>query len=315
MAFQHRYLFTQGNGNRSIQTRQEIINPPTAAYRVLNLPELLEEIVLYDLSTISTTRSRSQPRHWNNGWIRLNNLRRVSKRWSLVINCSPKLGKIIFRYPAICSYVKIEKLRLCEPFLCSLGKKMRHMSEIKNYRGASTLTQFEEFRDKIAPLAGYTASGVFVSRPAVEAVYIRFSGLADTFWLGGYEAFVRPVDYSRVSSSHDYCYHHKVINRRGGGVTAEDLVSSLLLVLCKFLSFEGEFRNLTIDLAVGNCMSLDNTQLLSIVSSRPLWEPVWSARGKPQSPTHHEEERLGMGFDILRRISGVFSRIRTLDHI
>ncbi|KAK6339810.1 hypothetical protein TWF718_009202 [Orbilia javanica] len=305
-----KYLFKQGGENEptAIQAPQPQIS--AAALQVLNLPELLEEIILYDLSTISIGQSRTQPRHWNKGWVRLNQLRGVSKGWSSIIDHSPKLGKIVFRYPVTSCYIKIERLSLCEPFLCSLGDKMKEMSEIKNFKGASTLEEFEIFTSSLAPLAGYVSSNVFVSQPAVEAVFIRFSGLANASWLRDYEAYVRPVDYSRVSSTQDYCYHYKVVNYRGGGVTAEDLVSSLMVVICKFFSFDGQFRNLTIDLAVGNLMSSNNSGFLSIVTSRRLWEPMWPARRVSRTPINVEERggAFGTGSKILKRISGVFSR-------
>ncbi|KAK6513737.1 hypothetical protein TWF506_008174 [Arthrobotrys conoides] len=308
------------DNNNTPQPNQETPTRPistyTAAYQVLNLPELLEEIILYDLTTITTiatTRpSHPRPHHWVNNWDRLTHLRQVCKTWSIIIDFSPKLGRLVYRYPKICTYVKIENLSLCEPFLWSLCCKMKKMSEIRDWDGFGTVTEFDGFVREIAPSGGYVASNVFVSQPAVQAVYIRFSGLADSTWLKDYEAFIRPVDYSRISSGRDYSYHYAVINNRdsGGGVTAEDLVNSLILVIGKFFSFGGGFRNLTIDLAVGNSMIFNGHQFLSIVSSRRMWEPSWSARKLDRAPLADRavEQRAGIGSNLLKRISGVFSR-------
>ncbi|KAF3269143.1 hypothetical protein EYR41_011069 [Orbilia oligospora] len=219
--------------NKSIQSSQDTPTLPTstAAHQVLNLPELLEEILLHDLCTLRT-HSVSHSPYWAAGWKRLTQLRKVCKTWSLIIDYSPSLGRIVYRYPSICSQSITESLNLCEPFIASLCIKVGKMKEIRNYGGVDTSASFLEFRDKIAPPSGgFTFPNTFISQPAVQAVYIRFSGVADSSWLKDYEDFVRSIDYSRVASGGEYSYHHTVLNRQhdddgntgGGGVRAEDL--------------------------------------------------------------------------------------------
>ncbi|KAF3220264.1 hypothetical protein TWF192_011178 [Orbilia oligospora] len=311
--------------NKSINSSQDTPTS-TAAYQVLNLPELLEEILLQDLCTLSRSHPLSQNPYWAAGWKRLTQLRKVCKTWSQIIDYSPSLGRIVYRHPSICSRsITTEGLNLCEPFMASLCIKVGKMKEIRNFGGVDTSASFLEFRDKIAPPAagGFAFPNVFISQPAVKAVYIRFSGVADSSWLKDYEDFVRSIDYSRVASGGEYSYHHTVLNRQheddsngggSGGVRAEDLVTSLILVISKFFSFGGEFRNITIDFSVGNSIPSNGKQYLSTVYSRRIWKTAWYERfttvGKSASVVVKSgEERTGsIGLGILRRISGVFSR-------
>ncbi|KAF3148001.1 hypothetical protein TWF594_001930 [Orbilia oligospora] len=312
--------------NKSIQSSQDTPTPPTstAAHQVLNLPELLEEILLHDLCILSRSHPLSHNPYWAAGWKRLTQLRKVCKTWSLIIDYSPSLGRIVYRYPSICSQsITTESLNLCEPFIASLCIKVGKMKEIRNYGGVDTSANFLEFRDKIAPPSGgFAFPNIFISQPAVQAVYIRFSGVADSSWLKDYEDFVRSIDYSRVASGGEYSYHHTVLNCQhdddgntgGGGVRAEDLVSSLILVISKFFSFGGEFRNITIDFSVGNSIPSNGKQYLSTVYTRQIWKTAWFERAPTVRKSASVVAKSGeggagsIGLGILKRISGVFSR-------
>ncbi|KAF3287652.1 hypothetical protein TWF970_007363 [Orbilia oligospora] len=315
--------------NKSIQSSQDTPTPPTstAAYQVINLPELLEEILLHDLHTLSGSRPLSNNPFWAAGWKRLNQLRKVCKTWSLVIDYSPSLGRIVYRYPSTYSQsITTESFNLCEPFIASLCIKIGKVKQIRNYDGVDTSANFLEFRDKITPPSGgFAFPNIFISQPAVQAVYIRFSGVADSSWLKDYEGFVRSIDYSRVASGGEYSYHHTVLNRQqendgnsggggGGGVRAEDLISSLILVIGKFFSFGGEFRNIAIDFSVGNSIPSNGKQYLSTVYTRRIWKTAWyektpTVRKSASVVVKSEEGGAGsIGLGILKRISGVFSR-------
>ncbi|KAK6498410.1 hypothetical protein TWF481_011001 [Arthrobotrys musiformis] len=65
--------------------------PPTAAHRVLLLPELLEQILLYTYHTLPPSSTPS---------IHILTLGRVSKLWYSVITTSPTLRNLTFRTPS-----------------------------------------------------------------------------------------------------------------------------------------------------------------------------------------------------------------------
>ncbi|KAK6352258.1 hypothetical protein TWF730_009089 [Orbilia blumenaviensis] len=317
-------LFAKGDNNdiqtRRLESRENIQAPgtytPTAADRVLNLPELLEEIIRYDVVPFQLLNDHYFGPYPGFTWKRVNKLRGVSRRWCSIIDSSPRLSGPVFRYPKIWPYVKIEQLKPCGPFFDSLHRKMERISEIKNCGGSNTFPQIEEFTTKIIPYSGYITSDVFVSQPAMEAVYVRFSGYANEPWLEGFEASVRPEDYSRVTKGYDYCYHYKVVNPRGGGVTVKDVVSSLIVVISNFFSFAGEFRNVMIELAFGNWVSLEHAQFLSVIGSQFLWQPNLSfvslAIGvtKTAVPAAARTEGCSLvrSFDIFKKLCAVFSR-------
>ncbi|KAK6352259.1 hypothetical protein TWF730_009090 [Orbilia blumenaviensis] len=242
----------------------------SAATRVLYIPELLERILYFVITTsppdIATSCKTA------------NILRFTCSLWAGTINSSPTLSALAFRNH------KLPPNRignLCLPFLQSLQFEFSQIDQMRYFEGKTTgLTELKQFiaSQKLSTpafpavrkalglpttqpsSAKYLGSNILLLQPPPPesaSTYLYFSGWGNKEWLASLETHVRPGDLYRLGNTIEFNYWYKLTSSSGdGNITGADLVAALTSVLGSFYKFRGGFFEvLHVELVVGKPLS------------------------------------------------------------
>lgn len=117
----------------------------------------------------------------------------------------------------------------------------------------------------------FLASDIFVTRPAIESIYLRFSGSSDHDWLEALKGIAKPTDYiHNLFESFQYDYHIE----SSTGVKAKDLINGIDKSINSFYTLpKGSFLVHKIEVWIGNSELLkEGPQSISGWQIRMLWE-------------------------------------------
>ncbi|KAK6339808.1 hypothetical protein TWF718_009200 [Orbilia javanica] len=237
----------------------------TAATKVLNIPELLEQILYFVLTSSPTQDTPTICKT-------ANTLRSISPVWAGTIDGSPTLSTLAFRNRKL---PPDQKGDLNIPFLQCLRFELSEIEKLRCVKGkAIGLKELKQFKksqriphpksQRLRRALGlpkypssstkYLASDILLMQPTPEKVstYIHFIGLADRTWKKWLERSCRQEDLHGSESSVEFHLWHKIVNSDGGGLTGADVVNALIKVLTEFYTPKtGMFEVTRIELAVG----------------------------------------------------------------
>ncbi|KAK6352257.1 hypothetical protein TWF730_009088 [Orbilia blumenaviensis] len=256
---------------------------PSATQIALKIPELLESIIIWSLHLHYVYDDRCR---------RVNQLRRVAKAWRTTIDHNPTLRVFAFRDPLNTSPETNPHLAtFCRPYCRALEYELAAVMEMRSHspRKAIGFAEFQKVSHSISmehsPLIkGYRknrrvprclASDVFITKPTLPSVYLRFSGSSDHDWLEALKGIARPRDY--VHNHFDnFEYDYNVSSPTG--VTAKDLIQELEKAIKSFYKLaSGSFMILKIEVWIGDPDLLkERPQSIPGWQVRMIWEPcLW----------------------------------------
>ncbi|TGJ63127.1 hypothetical protein EYR41_011070 [Orbilia oligospora] len=286
-------------------TPQTIISPSSAITQVLNIPELLEQILFF----ILTSPELDTPARCKTA----NILRSTSSIWAGTIDSSPALSALAFRnrkasptnptgeaaargaVPRGAAARSDGDLNI--PFLQSLKYELSEIEQIRYYHGNSLgLKELKKIKNsqriinppkftfqklrkalRLPPKrtklhsTKYLASDVLIIQPLPPKTintYLHFSGWGCSEWAAWLRRFSRPEDFHKFGNTIEFKYWYKITDSSGGNaITGADVINALTKVLTEFYTFnKGLFEIIHIELAVGN--------ILSSVPSSPIETPT-----------------------------------------
>ncbi|KAK6513738.1 hypothetical protein TWF506_008175 [Arthrobotrys conoides] len=252
--------------------------PSSAITKVLNIPELLEQILYFvlispkpDLPATCKTA---------------NILRSTSSLWAGTIDSSPSLSALAFRNLRLCSTIEGGGGDLNIPFLQSLSYELSEILQIRYHRGKliglKGIKEFQKSQRLKKPrfqnlkkslgfpqnnhhynhrhrgtTTKYLKSDVLIiSPPPPKTVntYLHFSGWGCSKWMAWLGAFSRPEDFYESSNTIAFKFWYKITDSSGGNaITGTDLVDALTKLITAFCAFDkGLFEVTHIELSVGN---------------------------------------------------------------
>ncbi|KAK6499000.1 hypothetical protein TWF481_011570 [Arthrobotrys musiformis] len=247
-----------------------------AATKVLNIPELLEQILYFVLTSPELdTQDRCKA---------ANILRETSSTWAGTIDSSPTLSVFAFRNRKLSPTHIAGDINI--PFLQCLKFELSEIDQLRNSQGTQVglkdlkkfknsqrvyMSRFPKLRKAVevmkypfsppSPIK-YLASDVLLIQPpppSTTGIYLHFYGWGDLAWIGWLGRYSKPYDHHKLGNTIEFKYWHKVTSSSSGdgnssnNVTGADLVNALTKVLEAFYSFDkGFFEVLRIELTVGN---------------------------------------------------------------
>ncbi|KAK6329979.1 hypothetical protein TWF718_003406 [Orbilia javanica] len=150
--------------------------PRSAATRVLLLPELLEQILVYSYTFHATSLVAKPSLH-------LLRLRSVSIVWQSIINNSPTLQTLTFRHPRLCATEphtdiaagSARKWQINRSFQCWLMENMRVNSMTgEGLNSTQNRKSFERFAEKACSNSVGGLPWMYLTQPAVTSVSMYF---------------------------------------------------------------------------------------------------------------------------------------------
>ncbi|KAF3176479.1 hypothetical protein EYR41_011068 [Orbilia oligospora] len=299
---------------RSTTTKPADVDTPKASQNALQIPEILESIIIWSLHLHYVYDDRCR---------RVNQLRRVAKVWQSTIDHNPVLRCFAFRDPLNTSSAsasspsqkttpttpsppppppRFSLAIFCRPYCTALEYELAAVTEIacshskpigqsefQKVLHSITMTHspiIKGFRKK-RKVPRCLASNIFVTGPTVESIYLRFSGSADSDWLEALRKFAKPTDYVfNLFNNFEYDYHVESEE----GVRGNDLVNAVGKAVGSFyeLSGKGEGKDASfliqkIEVWIGNPVLLkERPQSIPGWQIRTLWESKpWKIRDQP----------------------------------
>ncbi|KAF3220263.1 hypothetical protein TWF679_009642 [Orbilia oligospora] len=267
-------------------TLKAITSPSSPITQVLNIPELLEQILFFVL----TSPELDTPARCKTA----NILRSTSSIWAGTIDSSPALSALAFRNRKACPTDPTGEAAVAAagrsegdlniPFLQSLKYELSEIEQIRYHQGSSLgrkeLKKIKASQRIITPpkftfqklrkalrlpppqknlhSTKYLASDVLMIQPLPPKTintYLHFSGWGCSEWTAWLQRFSRPgEDFYKFGNTIEFKYWYKITDSSGGNaITGADVINALTKVLTEFYTFnKGLFELVHIELAVGN---------------------------------------------------------------
>ncbi|KAF3909944.1 hypothetical protein ABW20_dc0103204 [Dactylellina cionopaga] len=163
---------------------------PTAASRVLNIPELLSPILVHCGETMATP---DRILHLEALW----RLRAVSKLWCAIIDTSPELLAITFRNPRL--RVGKEEWEICGAFQEYIASKMEVHAMLRGARGpfaqdgkqSRGYKDLSRFIDKALEPGGGFPADIFLTQPVFDRVALQLGVSGSKVWARQYGSYIQ----------------------------------------------------------------------------------------------------------------------------
>ncbi|KAK6499002.1 hypothetical protein TWF481_011571 [Arthrobotrys musiformis] len=250
---------------------------PSAAQHALQIPEILEAIVIWSLHLHYVYDDRCR---------RVNQLRRVAKVWQMTVDHNPTLRTFAFRDPPnATSDSKTHLATFCRPYCGALEYELAAITELAMSDKTVGLSEFHKVSHSITMTHGSLikgfrkkrkvprclASDIYITKPAVGSVYLRFSGSANSDWLDALNGIAKPTDFvHNLFDSFEYDYHIESPT----GVNAQDLLGGIDKAVNSLYTLrKGSFLVQKIEVWIGNPALLkERPQSIPGWQIRKLWE-------------------------------------------